>query len=424
MTPIAPLLLAALAAADPTGPAPEAPPDVLVLVLDDLGWEDLVDASLPSLEALSAWGRSYINLRCSPTSSPSRYQLHFGRYPHRALIGDELHPSLDGGAPTRDLSLAERLSVAGYRTAAFGGWQVNGAALTMRTRAAARVHGFEHWRAGSIAGLEASAGSHYSWQRIDDGLASTEHTYSTTAIVDALVDWWTTTEGQRFAVASFLAPHAPYEAPPAGLINTPLTAAATPRDMYLAALEAIDTELARVLGAIDPASTWVFLLGDNGVPAAIAPPTGISAGYAPSQYEGGIRTPMLAWGPGIAPGVDSNLLQIVDLPSTILELTGTAAPFGFDDSISFASTFNGGPGSRPYTFTQRFAPNSPNPGPLTLDQWSVVRADGWKLVGEGASTWLFDLTVDPGESFGVTNPVVEAELAALRLEALGTDWPY
>jgi arylsulfatase A-like enzyme len=414
----------------PLGPHPDGGPDparrldVLVLVVDDLGWEDLRGLSLPNLEQRLPLGRVYTNCVASSTSSPSRYQLHFGRYPHRAGIGGELDPAADRGAPTADLSLAERLSVAGHRTACFGGWQVNGEALPMRTRAAARIHGYERWRAGSPAGLEPTGQSHFDWLRVDDGKTATTTVYSTSAIVDAVDGWWSVADGPRLAVAAFLAPHAPYDAPPAALLPAPVAADAAPRARYEAALAALDAELGRLFAAVDTTDTWVFLCGDNGTPADVPPPGAISAGYAPTLFQGGIHTPLVVWGPGVVPGTEEALVQLVDLPATVLELLDVDARVGFEDSISFAPTLFGAPGAREFAFVQRFAPNGLDAPAPTLDEWAVVRADGWKLLGDATGLRLFDLGTDPGETTPVDAPRIEAELLELRAAALGPDWPY
>lgn len=418
------LLLPLLAAVPRPLEAEPAGPNVLVLMLDDFGWEDAGSLPLPTIQGLAPYGRVYTRFHASSTSSPSRYQLHFGRYPHRAFIGDELDPVTGRGAPTTDLSLAERLTAAGYRTAHFGGWQANGAALPMRTQAAARIHGYERWRAGSIDGLEATGQSHYGWFRMEDGSGSNDGTYTTRAVGEALAGWWQETEGPRFAVASFLAPHAPYELPPADLVASPLPDAPTPREAYALALEAVDTQLGLLLGAIDLTNTWILLLGDNGTPDDVPPPSGLAAGYAPSLFQGGIRTPLIVWGPSVTPGVDEHLVQLVDLPATVLELLGVGSKLGFEDSISFAPTLGGGPGARAFAFSQRFAPSDPDAAALTLDEWAVVRADGWKLLGDASGTRLYDLTTDSSETAPIDAPAIEAALLALRAEALGPDWPH
>jgi arylsulfatase B len=400
-----------------------AAPNFLVVVIDDASWEEFTALPLTHIAALSASGRVYQRFYTSPVCSPSRYQLHFGRLPHDALIGKALVANTDAGAATTERSLAEALGAAGYRTALFGKWHVNGKQLPIELREAPRVHGFDTWRAGSIENVGLSA-SHYQWSRIDDGVLSTETTYSSVAIAGALIDWWQATPEPRFGVCSFLAPHAPFELPPAELLGgyPQLT---TPRWKYQAALVALDTLIGQLVQTLDLTDTYLFLLPDNGTPGEVSPPAGQSPGYKATPYEGGIHVPLIVVGPGVAPGADHSLVQVVDLPRTILELARAPLGIGFEDSRSFARTLVGLPGEREWMFVQRFSPNGGPAAALTQHDWAVQRDDGWKLLlRDGGAPELYHLPSDPWETTPVQDPAIESSLLQLRDQVLGPDWPY
>jgi arylsulfatase B len=409
---------------------PPEQPNVLVIVIDDASWEDFAAAGTDRIAQLAGAGRVFTRFYTSPTCSPSRYQLHFGRYPHRRLIGTALSAFTDAGAPTEDVSLAERLGAAGYATGLFGKWHVNGKQLPIQSVESARVHGFQTWRAGSFSNIS-STGSHYSWTRIDDGVESTESRYSTLAINEALIDWWNATEGPRFAVCSYLAPHEPFEAPPKELVPEVPGFLPTNRLRFEWALVGVDRAVEALAGAVELSNTFVFLLPDNGTPPDVLPPQAKAQGYKLSPYEGGIRVPLVAWGPGIAAGVDASLIQISDLYATIVELCGASAP-GEVDSHSFTGPLKGAGGGREAVWAQRFTPNGGPVGQLTIDSWTVLRSDGMKLLVDDdfASTSgpppveLYDLTTDPWETTPLVDPTVQAELEALRVQFLGPDWPY
>lgn len=418
------------------GPALPSPrPNVLFVVWDDAGSEDLRDLPLSNLHGLEPLGRRFDRFYTSPVCSPSRYQMLFGRYPHHAWIGkaiDTTSPSKKG-APLAEVSVAEVLHTAGYRTGFFGKWHLNTGVMVKRWEMA-RVHGFEAWRAGWPDNLLAASGGHYNWKRYDDSVESIEPLYSSIAVEAALENWWTNTPEPKFAVCAFFAPHEPFDPPPPELLGT-FTAPNTARGNYEKSLVALDTLLGDLVRYVDFSNTYVFVFPDNGTPHQVPPPGGKYPAYKLSPHDGGIRVPLFVFGPTVVPGVDSNLVQVVDLPRTVLDLTGVRAQVGFENSISFAPALHGGASARPYAFVHRFSPDGGPAASLSLHDWAVVRSDGWKLLKYGGSELvqqstshqLFDLNADPFEQSPIsvtTMPTLYQELLALRSEALGPNWPY
>jgi arylsulfatase len=426
------LLLAALAVAFLSRPlaAQAAPPSVLVIVVDDVGWEDLAAVPLGNIQAFAPLARSYGRCYTCPVCSPSRAGLLTGTYPHRAFIGGALNvadPDLVGlSAATK--TLPELLAASGYATGLFGKAHVSGLAGANPSEQG-RVHGFEVWRAGHPSNITTS---HYSWPRTDDGATRTTTVYSTTAVIDAAVDWWAATPGPKLAVVAPFAPHEPFEAPPAALLPPGYVVGGTNRARFEAALVALDSYLGTLLPVVDLSTTHVVLVCDNGTAHQVPPPGGQANGYKLTCWEGGIRVPLLWWGPGVAPGADATLVQVLDLSTTILDVCGVTPAVGFDDAISFAATLDGTPAGatrRQLAFVSRFSPNGGAAPTLTLDNWAVVREDGWKLVTEGATFALFDLSTDPWEQLAL-NPSapglapIAADLLNFRAAVLGPLWPY
>ena len=354
-------------------------------------------------------------------------------FPHDNLLGKPLAYNDKAGVPASNIALAEVLKLRGYATGMFGKWHVNGEQLPQLVGEAPRLHGYSTWRAGSVSNVTYTGGSHYNWERWDDGKLVVENTYSTHAIGDAVTDWWTQTAGPKFAVCAFLAPHAPFELAPPDLLGGQ-TFHATERGRYESALVAIDTKILQMAAAIDLSNTYVFLFPDNGSPGQVKPYPPLEKGYKVTIWEGGINVPLIVWGPGIVPGVDSGLVQAVDLAATVLDLAGTQVPHGsLEDSISFVQTLDGsGPSKRPWIWSQHFGPNGgPQPSGLDFHSWALVRNDGWKLVQYHPAgpfgpqvKELYNVFTDPHETTPIVNHVIQNELLLLKKEALGPDWPY
>jgi arylsulfatase B len=164
----------------------------------------------------------------------------------------------------------------------------------------------------------------------------TSSTYATTDTTnDALA--WINARGSNpwFAWVAYNAPHSPFHKPPSDLHtydtevsgwNT-LPIGANQRTHFNAAIEALDTEIGRLLSSMTPtvlANTWVIFVGDNGSPPQVVQDPFGSTHAKNTLYEGGVRVPLLISGPGVvSPDRESSdLVHAVDLYSTILEMAG------------------------------------------------------------------------------------------------------
>jgi arylsulfatase B len=118
------------------------PPNILVLVADDLGWHDVgyhgSEIRTPHLDKFAGAGVQLERHYVYPTCSPTRAGLLTGRNPSRfgihAPIADRSEQTLPAGAPT----LARALKARGYATALFGKWH-----LGLRPEAGPRQYGFD-----------------------------------------------------------------------------------------------------------------------------------------------------------------------------------------------------------------------------------------------------------------------------------------
>jgi arylsulfatase A-like enzyme len=125
-----------VASSESNGPQP--PPNILLIVLDDLGFEKLDwwpyqpfsqtgvtgNPPTPMLHALATEGIVFTNVWASPVCSPSRMQILTGRHSHRTGVGNVVGP--DAPVDDTELLLPEviRLGNPAYRTGAFGKWHI------------------------------------------------------------------------------------------------------------------------------------------------------------------------------------------------------------------------------------------------------------------------------------------------------------
>lgn len=419
-----------------------AAPNFLVLVGDDMGVETLASYGLnddtavtPTLDNLSTSGIRFNNMWSQPVCSPTRATVMTGRYGFRTGVGfaietppdvEKIVPAKPADAhfepPSNRLGRAPRPSVPGlgldeftlpmalksdptlaYETAAIGKWHLSdhGNGYEKHPLRA----GFDHFAGSAIGGLE----SYFAFSKQVDGEETQGSTvYSTTDKVNSAIDWLQGRDDDSpwFVWLSFNNPHSPYHLPPTELLHSdakyldPNAVADNPHAYFKAQLEALDTEVGRLLSSMSEEqrqNTYVIFLGDNGTSRGALQPPFHSGRGKDSVYQGGLNVPFIVSGPGIEAGrVSDALLNTVDLYATFLELAGidvesTVSGDREFDSVSFAPLLqdpNATP-ARDFAFADIFSP--------WREPSRAIRNATHKLVDIEGAEELYNLAEDPYE---------------------------
>ena len=352
MRPLLPLTAAIVVLGASSSPGQQR--NVLLIIADDFGTDShslynsapgAVLPPTPNINALRTTGVQFRNAYALPTCSPTRATMLTGRHPFRHGVTTAVTAN-DGQLMAGEFTLPRAFAAnsgLGYSLAHFGKWH-----LTVGPNIAndpANIGGWPHYAGcltGTLVGGANGTGTYTSWTKTINGVTGTTNgttTYATTDVTnDALA--WIGARGSNpwFAWVAYNAPHTPFHKPPPNLHTYDTTVAnwaslpinsstANQRLHHNAAVEAMDTEIGRLLAGISPtvrANTWIIFLGDNGTTNQIIQ-TPFTTGHSKdSLYEGGVRVPMLISGPGIvSPNRESAaLVHAVDLYSTILEMAG------------------------------------------------------------------------------------------------------
>jgi len=443
-TRLAVLLLAWSVAASGACAGP-ARPNVVVIIVDDLGWTDTgtygsTFYETPAIDGLARDGARFTEFyTASPVCSPTRASVMTGQHPARVGITDWIGGSQKGpllpapyrpALPLEHVTIGEAFREAGYVTGYAGKWHLG----TGNSMPAAQ--GFTETFAVNDAGQPTTYFFPYRRERpspqdvpgLEDGAPGD---YLTDRLTDEAIEFIEAHRSEPFFfVLSHYAVHTPLEAPE-DLATKYATKSGNPSDVseaafepegpsftklrqdhptYAAMIEAMDRSVGRVLATLDALdltrTTIVVFVSDNGglstltrrgpgTPTANVP---LRAGKG-WLYEGGIRAPLIVRGPGVAHAGRSITGPAVsmDLYPTLLELAGLPSrPDQHVDGTSLAAAFAGreppAPDRALYWHFPHYHGSGNTPG-------GAVRAGDYKLIEwfEDGRAELYRLTDDLGE---------------------------
>ncbi len=293
----------------------------------------------------------------------------------------------------------------GYATAAIGKWHL-----------ADRLNGWE--KHPNLTGFDYFAGllrgfpeGYFAWVKNVNGVLAGATGYAPSDKVDD-ASKWIRARGDRpwFLWFAFNLPHAAMHLPPRSLwvtdhsnLDPQADPDENPRAYFKAMMEAMDTEVGRLLASLDPAvrdNTYVVFMGDNGSTRGT-----VTAPFAPDHakgtvYEGGVNVPLIVAGPGVARNRASNaLVNSADMFATIMEMARiprTAVPPGpAVDSVSFFPYLAQPDRSsiRQWIYADTFGPQEGVQG----GQYAI-RNDTHKLVVRAGQEEFFEIAKDPSET--------------------------
>jgi len=386
-------------------------PNVLLIITDDQGYGDLglhgnEQIGTPTLDRLGRESLRFDRFFVSPLCSPTRASLLTGRYSLRTGVSGVA----EGQETMRaeEVTIAEALGAAGYRTGLFGKWH-NGEHFpyTPNGQGFQEAFGFNlgHWN------------NYFDTTLKHNGRGVKTKGFITDVLTDAAIEFISAKRDQPFfCYLSYNAPHSPFQVPDKYFDKYQ----AKGLDDYLASVygmvENVDDNIARVLGRLDELklrdNTIVIFVTDNGPNGARF--NGGMRGVKGSLHEGGSRVPFfLRWPARFKqPRLITQIAAHIDVFPTLLELCGAPTPKTLpQDGRSLIPLLEGKEGDWPdrMLFTQhRLNPNT-----------GAVRTERYRLVNEGRGWELFDMESDPAQK---RNIAAEQPEVAKRLTTAYENW--
>ncbi|MEE2826182.1 MAG: sulfatase-like hydrolase/transferase [Planctomycetota bacterium] len=408
-------------------------PNIILVFIDDMGWSDFscfgnLDANTPHIDRLAAEGiafqQFYVN---SPICSPSRVAISTGTYPQRWNITSYLafrdkntQRGMANWLDPRAPMLARALQRNGYATGHFGKWHMGGQ-RDVNDAPPITAYGFDEsltnfegmgakllpltinkeGKTGKIWANATNLGQPVTWMQRSE---------ITSGFIDAAIPFM---ERARDAGKPFyvnLWPddvHSPFWPSYERIKQTN-----NKRELYLAVLEEMDAQFGKLFEFIRADddlrdNTLILVCSDNG-PEKGAGRAGPFKGFKTHLYEGGIRSSLVAWAPGLMKSAahgtvnDTSVFSAIDLAPSLLQLTGQDPAKGPQlDGEELVDTLLG------KVKTSRQAPLFFSRPPDRKNFYGfqnlpdlAMREGKWKLLCDydGSRPELYDLAADPAEA--------------------------
>jgi arylsulfatase A-like enzyme len=394
---------------DVLGQTRQAPPNIVFIMADDLGYADVScygrpDFKTPNIDRIAARGvrflQGYAN---SAVCSATRTALITGRYQYRLRVGldEPLAANTGVGLPPEHPTLPSLLKRAGYGTTLIGKWHL-GWLPTFGPLQSGYDH-FYGFRGGGLDYYRHTPGPGPNEDLWDDDMPVHQAGYLTDLLGSRAVDVVNryAKARQPFLVSlHFNAPHWPWEAPGDEAESERLRAEnrglgaydAGTQKTYQKMVEAMDAQIGRVVKALDDNrltdNTVVVFTSDNGGERFAM--TWPFTGRKTELLEGGLRIPsIVSWPARIPQGKTSDQVSItMDWMPTLLAAAGAGPdPALPPDGINLLPHLTGTTPPVSRTLYWRYKANAQR----------AIRDGDFKFLKILDNTFLFNVVEDPME---------------------------
>ncbi len=392
-------------------------PDIIWIIVDDLGIVDTDlygsgTVHTPNLNALADEGVRFENAYVTASvCSPSRAAMLTGRYNQRYGFEHQLHdrylknkleyfffnhfvdskpwylqnqddvpgPEVIAamGLPDSEITIAEVLRKHGYSTGLFGKWH-----LTMQNTNGPNAFGFDTFygflNSNSLYARKGNPGiisthnkkdwtDKYIWKEGRSGTSAiqrnntpvTEERYLTSAITDEAISFIEKADQPYFALLTYNAPHTPFQATAEAYARFPDIKDPVKRT-YAAMISTLDDEIGKLTDYLKRTNrfdhTLIFFISDNGgAEYTYATDNGDYKGGKITDFEGGLKVPMvMTWPASVPKGIRyTPCVSSLDIYQTILNATATVKPPVTLDGIDLRPALQAGQPVHDYLFFRK-----------------------------------------------------------------------
>jgi uncharacterized sulfatase len=428
-------------------PSPSRSPNIVLVLIDDLGYADLscfggTEVATRHIDRLAQEGLRFTNFYVnSPICSPSRTALTTGQYPARHRITSYLaerklnqRRGMAQWLDVRATTLPRMLAASGYRCGHFGKWHLGGQ-RDVGEAPLITEYGFEK----SLTNFEGLGPRVLPLCDAYDGSPSKRHDLGSAKLGRGEIEWKDRSqvtgrfveEAIRFMDASVAENHPFYINVWPDDVHSPFfppkerRGDGDKRTLYHGVLQTLDEQLGVLFDHIRndaklKNNTLILLCSDNGHEPG-AGTAGALRGNKGNLYEGGIRSPLIVWGPELLTSSvvgrknETTILSSIDLVASIMSLTNATPPEDYqgDGEDLLAALLGKSTAQRSEPLFWRRPPDRPGPKDHPWPDLAI-REGPWKLLCQldGSQAELYNLEQDIAEQHNVTDqhPVITKRL--------------
>ena len=410
-----------------------AKPNVILIFIDDMGYGDVgfngaTVPKTPNLDQMAAEGMKFTDfyVGCAVCSG-SRTALLTGCHYQRLSMAAVLFPNSQRGLHPDEVTLADMLRSAGYRTACVGKWHLGHLPPCLP-----RYQGFDsYWGIPYSNDMWIDPANKLAKDiNLREGLTLKDLQAGHSAknavpilrdeeVVEYPADQATITK--RYTQQAIRLIHEKSDKPfflylPHTMVHRPLAVSKAfdnpDKDLITNAIEEVDWSVGQILKSVTAAgiadNTLVIFTSDNGAAVGSSLPLRAKKG---SVYDGGIREPTLMWWPGKIPAgsVCSEVAASIDVMPTLAKLCGGQLPERKIDGKDIWPLMSGQPGAKsPHEhYVLMHGPGTVRSGKWKFYPWKEKRdkhspkAASWKPSSDPVQ--LYDTVSDIGETSNVAS---------------------
>ena len=407
----------------------DAPPNIIVIVADDLGWHDVgfhgSEIKTPVLDQLVSEGieldRFYVHSVCSPTRAALLTGKQPGRFGILGTLGDA--PAFPKGTMT----IAGLLKQKGYKTGITGKWHLG-------TVPAARPLNFGFTSSYGYLRGQIDPYTHLykfgnkTWHRNDTLIDEVGHV--TDLITEEAIRFINRAndEGRPFFLyVAYSAPHYPLDEPEDWIEPYKATIPNDSRRLFAAAVSHMDHAIGRMMETLKNKgvdnNTILWFFSDNGAqknwlsakklyagrfkPNDVLGDNGPLRGWKGSLYDGALRVPaFVRWKGKLQPGKTTEFINVTDIFPTVAFITDAEVPRDLNiDGENIWPLLKGNPANKEKIMYWRM-----------FHKYALVKGD-WKIIHRGDSLdagldELYNIRTDPleGKNVAAVNPEIKIRL--------------
>ncbi len=398
----------------------DEPPNVVILLADDLGWADVgyrgSDIQTPNIDRLAQEGMRLEKFYATPFCSPTRAALMTGRDPIKMGVAHAVLMAWDnGGVSPEEHFMPESFKAAGYETAMVGKWHMGHTIEQHTPNARGFDHFYGHFNTDVSYFKHTFAGGH-DFQENGNSVdhqgeyATDVHGSQGARFINELRD----PNKPFFMYVPFLAPHSPMEAKDedkakySSRLDTPIA----PMKTYAAMVDSMDQAIGEILDALDAQgvadNTIVLFFSDNGGYYNFGGVNTPLRGGKLETFEGGIRVNSVMRWPDVLPAgtVNESVISVMDVLPTLTHAAGVTP--GYVKEIDGINRWDAvtGKGSiergEPLIFTSNIPIYNTFQYGVLDGPWKLVQTVDHLRRETVVETLLFDLATDPNETTDIS----------------------